>query len=179
MADSIELERTYLPKYLPKGMENCESSEMIDIYIPESAKHPTLRIRKKGSKFEITKKQPVREGDASKQTEQTIPLTEPEFMDFFKLKGKRVSKQRYLYTYNGRTAEIDVFKGALEGLALVDFEFDKQEELDSFKMPDFCLADVTQEDFIAGGMLCGKSYSDIESNLSKFGYTKIPQPKQA
>lgn len=40
-------------------------------------------------------------------------------------------------------------------------------------MPDFCLADITQEDFIAGGMICGKTYADIESEVQRFGYVKI------
>ena len=40
-------------------------------------------------------------------------------------------------------------------------------------MPDFCLADVTQEKFIAGGMICGKSYEDIEKELKRFNYVKL------
>ena len=40
-------------------------------------------------------------------------------------------------------------------------------------MPDFCLADVTQEVFIAGGMLCGKKYESIRVPLEHLGYKKI------
>ena len=40
-------------------------------------------------------------------------------------------------------------------------------------MPDFCLADVTEEIFIAGGMLGGKKYKDIEIDLKKFNYKKL------
>ena len=40
-------------------------------------------------------------------------------------------------------------------------------------MPDFCLKEVTQELFIAGGMICGKSYEDIEENLKRFNYLKL------
>lgn len=40
-------------------------------------------------------------------------------------------------------------------------------------MPEFCLADVTQDAFIAGGMLAGKSFKDIEKDLGKFNYQKI------
>ena len=40
-------------------------------------------------------------------------------------------------------------------------------------MPDFCLAEVTQEEFIAGGMLCGKSFEDIKDKLEKFGYRGV------
>lgn len=173
MTESIELEKTYLAKYLPKDLEKCEFKEMVDIYIPKSAVHSHLRIRKSDKKFEITKKEPVAGRDSSKQLEQTIPLTEEEFNDLSKLEGKRVYKRRYLYDYKTRKAEIDIFKGDLEGLVVIDFEFDNVEDMDSFEMPDFCLADVTQEEFVAGGMLCGKRYSDIERDLSRFGYSKI------
>ena len=41
-----ELERTFLLKHLPKDLAKCRSKEIIDIYIPKSREHPTLRIRK-------------------------------------------------------------------------------------------------------------------------------------
>ena len=63
-----------------------------------------------------------------------------------------------------------MFQGDPAGLVLVDFEFTNEEEKQAFIMPDFCLADVTTEEFIAGGMLCGKSYGDIEKSLFGFGY---------
>jgi len=169
----IELEKTYLAKELPSELKNCKSKEIIDIYIPKSSEHPTLRIRKNGNKYEMTKKEPVNEGDASHQKEQTIILKESEFNELAKLDGKKAHKIRYFYEHNGRTAEIDVFQGHLKGLVLVDFEFDSLEEKDGFDMPDFCLADVTHEVFIAGGMICGKSYEDIEDDLKRFNYVKL------
>ena len=70
-------------------------------------------------------------------------------------------------------AEIDIFLDDLEGLATADFEFVSSQEKDSFIMPDFCLADVTQEKTTAAGILAGKKYSDIEPFLNKYGYKKI------
>ena len=40
-------------------------------------------------------------------------------------------------------------------------------------MPSMALADVTQEDFIAGGLLAGKKYSDIAPELDRFEYKRI------
>ena len=171
--EELELEKTYLVKYLPDGLLMCEHKELLDIYIPEGVIHPKLRIRQKGSKYEITKKTPLSEGDASQHTEQTIPLEESEFKTLATVVGKRVHKTRYLYDYNDHVSEIDVFRDGLDGLVLVDFEFSTVEEMKSFEIPDFCLADVTQEDFIAGGMLCGKKYSDISEQLAKYKYNKI------
>src|SRR3989338_5295798 len=149
----IELEKTYLAKYLP-DLKKCKSKEIIDIYLPKSAKHPVLRIRKNGDKFEMTKKQPIGE-DKTIQEEQTIILTKEEFQELSSLEGKRIHKIRFYFPYNGRTAEIDVFQGDLKGLVLVDFEFESEQEKQAFEKPDFCLVEVTQEEFIAGGMLCG------------------------
>jgi len=169
----IEIERTFLAKKLPEGLKDCEHKEIIDIYIPKEARHPGLRIRKNGDNYEMTKKRPVKDGDASKQEEQTIILSEEEFISLSKIDGKRVSKIRYDYEHKGLKAEIDVFQEDLKGLVVVDFEFNTEEEKENFEMPDFCLVDITQEQFIAGGMICGKSYEDIEENLKRYNYEKI------
>lgn len=147
--------------------------EVFDIYIPQAEEHPILRIRKKGDKFEITKKHPVEGMDSSRQSEETIPLTEEEFLEFTKLQGKRVRKIRHYYPLGADMAEIDVFQDDLKGLILVDFEFKTIEAKNDFIMPDFCLADVTQEKFTAGGILAGKKYSDIEGELGKYNYKKF------
>lgn len=169
----IELENTYLAKRLPAGLKDCPFKEIIDVYIPKLSDHPKIRLRKNGDKFELTKKEPLVSGDASRQEEQTLILTEPEFQAFNELEGKRIRKLRYYYDYEGRMAEIDIFQEALSGLVVVDFEFASAEEKDNFKMPDFCLADVTQEAFLAGGMICGKAYRDIEADLARFGYRPL------
>ncbi len=169
----IELERTFLAKELPKGLKDCGHREIIDLYIPAGAEHPVLRIRKNCEKMEMTKKMPVKGNDSSEQLEQTIILSKEEFNALSALEAKRTAKDRYYFDYNGRTAEIDVFKEALAGLVLVDFEFEKIEEKNSFQTPDFCLADVTQEKAFAGGMLCGKNYADIEPKLKQYNYKKL------
>ena len=148
-----ELELTYLPKYLPSEVLAAPFKEMLDIYIPESADHPILRIRRSGSKYEMTKKQPVLTGDSSRQIETTIPLTAEEFLELEKIPGKRVEKTRYLYEENGFNFEVDLFKGELKGLVLVDIEFKTEKDKANFRAPEWCLVDVTQEKFVAGGML--------------------------
>lgn len=169
----IELERTYLLKTIPEDLKDCKHKEVTDIYIPKSLPHPTIRIRKNGDRFEMTKKEPVKEGDVSKMLEQTIILRENEFNALTKLDGKKVSKIRYYYDYKGRTCEIDVFQGSLLGLMIADFEFETEEDKEAFEMPDFCLVEITQEEFVAGGFICGKSYEEIEDNLKKYAYKKL------
>lgn len=169
----IELERTYLAAGLPDGLWDSPKKEMLDIYLPAESRHPVLRLRKNGDNLEMTKKTMVEGTDSSKMEEQTIQLSLDEYAALAGIEGKRVGKTRHLYDYQGRTAEVDVFDGALSGLVLVDFEFETETEKSAFSMPEFCLAEVTQEEFIAGGFLAGKSYDDIAPGLSCFGYKRI------
>ena len=169
-----ELELTYLIKNIPEGLLECPAKKMVDRYIPAESAHPTLRLRKSGGKMELTKKEPLRDGDASHQIEKTIPLTQEEYAALEKVPAKVVAKTRYFYPFNGRTIEIDVFKEELSGLVLVDVEFESLEEKEKFSMPEFCLVEVTQEKFLAGGMLAGKKIEDIQDKLSSFDY---PFPK--
>ncbi len=169
----IELERTYLVKVVPANLTELAHKEVFDIYFPQSADHPVLRLRKNGDKYEMTKKQPVKDGDASKQLEQTISLTQAEFQALSQLPGKKVRKLRYNYDYQGHAGEIDVFQDELAGLVVADFEFTSEEDKDRFGLPDFCLADITQETFVAGGMICGKTYADIAPILDRYNYQKL------
>lgn len=172
--ESIEQELTYLAAGLPAGINDVNPIRLKDIYIPDTdGVHPRLRLRKKGDKYEVTKKVPLTEGDASAHTEMTIPLSEEEFTTLENTSVKTVEKDRYNLTIDGHEAEIDVFTGKLEGLVVIDFEFDSEESKNAFTAPDVCLADVTQEMFIAGGKLAGKSYSDIQSELDRFKYVAL------
>jgi len=169
----IELEKTYLVKSMPEDLSNYPHREILDIYIPKEITHPTLRLRMKGDSHEITKKHPAKENDSSEQEEHTIRLSKAEFDVLAGIHGKRVRKIRYNYLFQGNKAEIDVFQDDLKGLVLVDFEFKNLAEKDSFTMPPFCLIDVTQDSTFAGGMLCGKKYSDIKSRLDELGYVYV------
>lgn len=169
----LEIESTYLAKSIPEGLHKCKKKEVFDVYFPKEERHPSTRIRKNGNKYEITKKKRVDENDASIQEEATLKLTKDEFDTLKVIDGKKVIKERYYYKYNDKTAEIDIFQGDLEGLVLVDIEFETSEEKNAFIMPDFCLADVSQEEFVGGGMLAGKSYSDIEDDLDRYEYRKL------
>lgn len=169
----IELELTYLASEIPTEVIDATPTEMLDVYVPEGAEHPCLRLRKKGNKYEITKKKPIEDGDASVQSEQTIPLESEEFEALAQSSLRRLQKMRYKVELAGRAAEVDVFAGGLTGLVVIDFEFNSREEKAGFRPPPCCLADVTQENFIAGGLLAGKTYQDIASELERYNYKPL------
>lgn len=172
--DSVELERTFLARALPAEIAGVKGKEMVDVYVPDTkGLHPVLRIRRKYDTYEITKKQPVVDGDASIQNESTIVLNKGEYEALIRCSSSRVTKIRYNVTIDGYDAEVDVFQEDLEGLVLIDFEFDTEQEKDAFEAPKVCLADVTQEETIAGGYLAGKTYADIANKLKTYGYAPI------
>jgi CYTH domain-containing protein len=168
-----ELELTYLAREIPEGLANFPSKLIVDVYYPAERDHAVLRIRQRGDSYVITKKLMANGNDSSHQLEHTIELDEEEYKGLTAAPGKRVAKRRYEYKYQGRTAEVDVFEGDLAGLVEVDFEFDDRDDQLAFQMPDFCLADVTQEAFAAGGKLAGKSYADIQPYLEKYDYKPL------
>jgi CYTH domain-containing protein len=193
---TIELEKTYLVKYLPEGLATFPHKELLDIYIPQNDPHPLLRLRKHGDRHEITRKEKVAD-DVSEMREHTITITAAQFDALAKVEGKRVHKIRYYYPYytchpelvsgsqkkempkqvrhdkNNYVVEIDVFLDELAGLVVADVEFPTSEAKAEFTMPDFCLVEATKEDVIAGGKLAGKSYKAIAKELKRLGYKKI------
>ena len=173
MSTEIELERTFLARELPAGLDRARSLVIRDIYIPETADHAVLRLRQKGEKYEITKKEPVVGDDSSQQYEHTIPLTQVEFEALATASRKDFVKRRYFMQIAGRDAEVDVYGEKLTGLVVIDFEFASIADKDSFETPTECLADVTQDVVIAGGFLAGKSYRDIAVSLATYGYKPI------
>ncbi|MCX6728814.1 MAG: hypothetical protein NTV39_03530 [Candidatus Saccharibacteria bacterium] len=173
MATEIEYEKTYLLKSLPDGIEKADSVLIRDVYIPDTARHPILRLRQKDDSYVITKKCPVTGTDSSIQYEHTIELEKDEFEALAGCSKKDFVKRRYFMNLAGRSAEVDIYHERLTGLAVIDFEFDNESEKDDFETPDFVLADVTQDESIAGGFLAGKSIEDILPLLSKYGYNKL------
>lgn len=171
---NLELELTYLAASIPEKINQTNPIRLIDIYIPQDPDvHAKLRIRKKGDTYVMTKKILLKAGDASKQNEYDIPLDEREFNELSKISDRKIIKDRYQIMLGGKMAEVDIFRDNLKGLVVIDFEFETFDDQKSFIAPKECLADVTQEDFIAGGNLAGLEYSDIQTHLTKFNYQKL------
>lgn len=172
--EETEFELTFLARELPEGLKVCEYKEIIDFYVPNRKKHPSLRIRKDGNSFILTRKQPAKWDDPSHQIETHMDLDELEFIYLSRNQSLlKLRKVRYFYQFQNKTFHIDIFQDELEGLVLVEIEFDSAKEKKDFKMPSFCLSDVTKEEFIAGGMLAGKSFRDIKETLDKFDYKRF------
>ncbi len=171
----LELEKTYLAKYLPHNLLTLRSEVISDVYIPATAEHAMLRLRHKGDTYCITKKVPVSGTDSSRQHEHTIDLSVQEYEALASCSAKKFVKRRYFTEFNGHSAEVDVYQEDLAGLVVIDFEFPSDEAMQQFSPPDICLADVTQDALIAGGKLAGKTYEDIRQELEAYKYQPLGQ----
>ena len=174
---NTELELTYLATCIPAEVQEVTPEHLLDVYIPENPDmHSHLRLRQRGDKYEITKKVPIKEGDPSAQIEYNIPLDAKEFTSLSLVSNKRIEKDRYDINIEGNPAEVDIFMGALKGLVLIDFEFSSDVDKQTFTPPSCCLVEVTEENFIAGGNLAGKSYNELANDLARFNYRPLQCP---
>lgn len=165
---ALEIEVAYLPYHVPTELLTGTPTRIVDKYLsPAEDLLTKLRLRKKGAKYELTKKVNIDPQDLSLQDEHTIPLTEQEFAKLRTLDGREVSKDRYEVPLGEHILEVDVFTGDLEGLVIIEVEFKNRADRDAFNAPDYFGVDVTQEDFIAGVYLAGKRYADIESAIAR------------
>lgn len=177
-----ELERRFLPRYLP-DIPTYSTIELIeDFYIPASVEHPKMRLRRVGDRIDLQRKSVDGAGiDASMMIEYRIEnISVEEFTAIRAIPHKKLLKKRISFTHivsenpsDNYMIEFGIFLEDLEGLVVVDFEFLNEEQMRKFAMPRFCLKEVTNEEFLAGGMLCGRSYRDIEERLSNFGYIPL------
>lgn len=173
MSASIEIELTFLAKYIPPEVLSTTPQQLVDIYIPEQVDFPRLRLRQADNNYEMTKKTLVENDDFSTHHENTILLDQEEYEALTVVSSRKIEKKRFRIACGKHEAEIDVFEGDLEGLVLIDFEFETIEDKAAFKPPGYCLADVTQQQLILGSHLAGKSFEDIKKVLRQFNYEPL------
>ena len=171
----IEIEKTYLAKTIPKDLDLENFSLIKDSYFEIMDGLNRIRIREKDDLIKKKKKSPLDKNELNHglNKEETIVLTQKELENFKLIPTQDIIKKRYYYEKDNLVFEIDIFEENLKGLIMVDVEFASQEEFENFKMPDFCLCDVTQDDEIAGNKLIGKSYEDLQNYLKSKNYKKI------
>lgn len=132
MAESIEIELAYLVKRLP-GLMMIPHRRIEQGYISDGLE--PLRVRRDGERYELTKKL-VLPDDARREI--TIELSIEEFLTLWGACKSTLSKDRFFYPLGGGlTAEIDIYRGLLEGLVKVEVEFPSIEARNAFQAPDW------------------------------------------
>lgn len=101
-----------------------------------------VRVRRRGDRHVAT----VKGGRGRTRTEVEWDLTPEQFDALWPLtSGRRLGKVRHEVPVEGGTAEVDVFEGDLEGLVLVEVEFDGDEPMAAFEAPRWFGPEVTDD----------------------------------
>lgn len=134
----MEIERKYLPKYLPENLEQYKKKKIAQGYL---CTNPVVRIRRSNDDYYLTYKG----GGMMAREEYNLPLTKDAYDHLLpKIDGLLIEKTRYLIPLeDGYTAELDIFEGALEPLTLVEVEFESIEAANSYTPPEWFGEDVT------------------------------------
>jgi len=171
----IERERRYLLRELPAEIDRAEAHlQITDNYITGTR----LRIRKvrnpKTNKWVVkfTQKFAPDGADFSRTTITNIYLNAVEADTLAVFASNEIRKNRYPFEFEGRRFSIDVFLGDLLGLVLAETSFDDDAEMDTFLLPSFALADVTDNPAFTGGRLCEMTFDDIRKEVERGGLLK-------
>ena len=145
-----EIERKFLIDLKKINLKSLKKEKIIQGYLSTD---PVIRVRIKNNKAFLTIKGP---GQISRlELEYSIPIKDAKKL--LKLTNIKVEKTRYLYPFEGKTWEIDIFLGANKGLAMAEVELKSIKE--KFKKPDFVLKEVSLENKFSNAQLAVNPYS--------------------
>lgn len=155
----VENELSFLVKKTPQ-LVGRPHKDIAQHYLSDGDE--PLRLRRAGGTFELTKKLTLDASDLSRKEEINIPLERDEYYMLLPLAKRGLVKTRYyLRLDDGHTAELDVFKGPLEGLAMVEVEFADEAARTAFVPPAWFGRDVSQEAWSSNSSLAGKTWYDV------------------
>ena len=143
----MEIERKWLlcPADIPYDLNTLRHIRIRQAYVSFS---PIVRIRQinDGEKNILTVKRPtVYQGLANEESEYEVDAELAAFL-FSCASGNIITKTRYLNPLpSGLTEEIDLFSGALDGLAYLEIEFPDIESAKAYPTPKWAAADVTED----------------------------------
>jgi CYTH domain-containing protein len=161
MSTELEKERKFLVKFPTSWAALSEMFDgIVDVkrisqtYLePEDDDEQSARVRKTVAGlvgdteivYHYNQKKPVESG-VHKETEREI--TKAQYQKYLKksLDGKvEIQKTRFVFNYNDQIFELDVFKGPLKGLAILEIELDDMD--DTVELPPFLkvIKEVTKD----------------------------------
>lgn len=137
----MEIERKFLVPALPADLLRHRSHEIDQGYLALTPQGVEVRVRRKGGKCFLT----VKHGPGLSRVEVELPLPEKDFDVLWPLtEGRQLRKTRYdIPLPGGRTVELDVYAGKLEGLWTADVEFEDGASARAFEPPDFLGREIT------------------------------------
>ncbi len=138
----MEIERKFLIAELPDSFKALSGLNIRQGYIIITDDGFELRLRQKDDRFYQT----IKQGSGLVRQEDEIELTHTQFQTLWPLTAnRRIEKVRYEIPVGDLIGELDIFSEQLEGLLLVEVEFETLEQSQSFKAPSWFGAEVTDD----------------------------------
>ena len=139
-----EIERKFLIERDPP-LTGVSAQRIEQGYVAIDADGTEVRVRRRaGDRLTLT----IKSGDeGTTRAEVELALDEQEFADLWPLTaGRRICKDRYRVPLaDGLTAEVDVYRAALDGLRVVEVEFDLPAASKRFRVPDWFGRELTDD----------------------------------
>ena len=138
-----EIERKFLVGDLPRDFDRSPRKKIRQGYVAVTEGGTELRVRKEGRRHLLT----IKEGHGEDRGEQEVEITPAQFAALWPLtKGRRLRKVRYEVPHDGRTVQVDVYRGKLRGLVTAEIEFPDEDAARGFHPPDWLGREVTGDD---------------------------------
>jgi len=156
---NIEIERKFLISKMP-DLSKYQSIkyERYYIYRDDAVE---MRIQKKGSKFEIERKEMVNKLSTKKTR---LDISESEFEKLKTFGSDVIIRESYNLSFNPDIS-IKVYHGKYEGLKKVEVEFNSEEEAESFQVPDWYGDEITDSIVSRDSKLLDLSEDEIKNFL--------------
>ena len=140
MKNSREIERKFLIKYLPKGFKSARRHVIAQGYLSIENGRRHVRLRKKGRTASLT----FKSGGGRVRQEREIRLSAKQFAALWPAtSGRRLRKVRHDIHWQRRIIEVDIYRGANQGLIVAEVEFPDQLSCQRFQPPSWFGREVT------------------------------------
>jgi len=152
----MEIERKYLLNSIPFELTQFDKTELSQTYISTD---PAIRLRKSVSNTTEKHTLTIKSDGLLEREEFELALTIEQYERLLlKAETNPINKTRHTIPLNKTLiAELDVFHGYLDGLLMVEVEFENQSEANSFIPPSWFGKDVTFDPLFTNTMLARRN----------------------
>lgn len=145
----MEIEKKFLVKNMPLQLEQFSKKEIEQGYL---CVDPVVRIRRSNDRYILTYKSNMgledRQDTETRINQEIEAALTCEGYEHLREKadGHLICKTRYVIPLpDGHTGELDVFHGCLEGLTLIEVEFEDEDDAGAFQAPDWFGTNVSND----------------------------------
>lgn len=138
----FEIERKFLLPAMPPNWEQLEREPIAQGYIGFTDEGVEIRVRQRGARYYQTLKQ----GASRVRRELELEISAAQFEQLWAwTEGKRLRKTRFYMPFGESRLEIDRYEEGLEGLLVVEVEFNSEAAAQEFEVPEWFGREITEE----------------------------------